>query len=83
MKINVTAEDIRLGKRGTPNSCPIARAIKRRLTNRDVWVSDSEVWVKVPFRRYVDLPKEARDFVKDFDRSRDVKPFSFNLELPQ
>lgn len=32
IKVNVTAEDIHLGRRNNCNSCPVARASKRALT---------------------------------------------------
>ena len=59
------------------NSCPIALAIKNRywiprrvvVGVRDCHIGDNEY----------NLPKEATDFIRKFDKGLEVKPFSFKI----
>lgn len=91
MKISVTAEDIAAG---VPSGafrcehCPIARAIARAVDRAPLAVlvgidrarlhndaRGSDVW-------QVELPAVASEFIVDFDLGRPVKPFDFDLEIP-
>ncbi len=87
MLIEVTAEDIRLGKRDHCYRCPIARAIARELkvplsrkyvevTEKNVFLTTSEVILKK-----AKLSKRAAKFVKDFDNKKTPQPFKFKLEF--
>lgn len=87
MLIEVTAEDIRLGKRDHCYLCPIARAIARELkvplsrqyvevTEKNVFLTTSEVILKK-----AKLSKRAEKFVKDFDNKKTPHPFKFKLEF--
>lgn len=94
-KIEVTAEDIRLGKRGECGSCPVARATKRALTAASglatlsvaafpstIEVSD----VRDPDEDFMGLgwfdpPLKASKFIWNFDAGKPVKPFSFYLNV--
>ncbi len=85
MLIEVTAEDIRLGKRDHCYRCPIARAVARKLkiplirkyvevTEKNVFLTTSEFILKK-----AKLSKRAEKFVKDFDNKKTPKPFKFKL----
>ena len=84
VKIEITANDIRLGKRGQPTSCPIARAIKRELGDHPkVGGSGSfSIMLGGEYQRY-SAPDKAGKFVYRFDTDgKDaVKPFSFVARL--
>jgi hypothetical protein len=88
MKITVTQEHIDRGKRGKCDSCPIALAILD-----DVSIDEAKVgaiiatisrkkpiisWSRVSTEDYY-LPQSAIDFVRKFDDSSHVEPFSFEL----
>jgi hypothetical protein len=87
--INVTQRDIERGIPGKSSSCPIARAVKRtrwgrskltvtvgRFTVRAVSLG---AWGASAYK----LPEDAQNFVSEFDRARDVEPFSFTLEVSE
>jgi hypothetical protein len=71
----------RLDDEERERSCPLAQCMKAR--GLDVFVSDSNVAIKVKGERfYVDLPKSARQQVRNFDLYNAVEELSFDLELP-
>lgn len=93
MWIKVTKLDIERGVRGSAVSCPVARALKRKLN-----------WPRTPFEvetgtinRYtpsevenpyanptkvVELPLRASAFILDFDAGEVVEPISFQVARP-
>jgi len=76
MKITVTAEDIKRGKRHSCERCPVALAISRVLRIRGrVWVDGDSC--EAPSGQRASLPKKVRDFVAAFDDLESVRPFSF------
>ncbi len=78
MKIDVTAEDIKQGVKGSAMSCPIALAVQRKRGYHGATVGYSTCGA-VGRGNWV-LPKVARDFIAGFDNGREVAPFSFNLK---
>ena len=88
--LNVTATDIKLGKRQDGEFCPLARAATRLFTNTAnlmilVMPKYIEMWTIKPgpmIGRYL-LPEEAIAFVRDFDAGRPVAPFTVEVEVPQ
>lgn len=67
--LDITEEDIALGRRADATCCPIARALKRQLN-----VSDVEVGCRTAFVRTNEsesgrysLPVRARTFIERFD----------------
>ena len=90
MRVNVTDEHISGGIRGSYSSCPIALAIRDK-------VSDSRKDEVDVGRLYVSLPAddepsviedyrlsiEACNFIEDYDRGRLVEPFEFELGEPR
>ena len=76
--INVTQECIDKGIKGSPSSCPIAIASNRVLAE-PVSIGIYHMWIDNSSTR---LPSSAFKFRKDFDASKDVSPFSFDIDLP-
>jgi len=91
MKISVTQDHISAGKKEDCQKCPIALAITEALPGIHVSVFGdlkSTCNAPVEFRNaYVRLdgiahylPRDAASFIDDFDYSRKVHPFEFELE---
>lgn len=81
MKIEVTEEDIKNGKRFSPGECPIALAIQRATGKRaTVGTIYATTWEgDVP--KIYNLPQTAIVFIRNFDsKTRVVSPFEFELE---
>lgn len=82
LTINVTAEDIRLGKKDQPASCAIARAAKR-LGLKKVNVDNTLDFSKDGREWFAVLPSKAKEFINRFDDGAKVKPFSFSVEVQE
>ena len=78
MKIEVTAEDIKNGKKLNCFWCPIALAVSRSANTPDCWVDNTRVEIRGMIYQ---LPREAGQFIVDFDKGARVEPFSFELEV--
>lgn len=77
MKVKVEKKHIRKGKKGYPDRCPIALALKDTLGADDVkvWIHCAEV-----NGTFFQLPHTAQLFIQDFDKKKSsVKPFEFEL----
>lgn len=79
--IEVKRRDILLGKRRSSSSCPIAKAIRRRL-KKPIRVGSRLAWLGTN-NTTIGLPMKARDFISRFDGGLKVKPFSFELMVPK
>jgi hypothetical protein len=83
--VRVTGTDIRRGLPGDALSCPIARALRRATGRR--WAASRTV-LRVAEEdgvlggRHLPAPPEAEAFMRDYDRDRKVRPFTFTLDLP-
>jgi hypothetical protein len=84
LKINVTKTDIKRGKRDNRYSCPIARAFQRATGAEKVSVGMFQMHRADKMSVDVPLPPEAKEFVTKFDFKgrQSVKPFSFEVEIP-
>lgn len=89
--IHVTLEDLALGVPSDSRMCPVARAIKRRLSFSNYPVAGIRVYSTViEFYRekrllcIVNPPLIAKNFIKEFDNNSLSKyePFSFILDIP-
>lgn len=86
VRINITAKDIREGKRGEPAGCPAALAISRRLG--EDYCATVSVAVSIRGRKAFDrharvpAPKALNEFVADFDAHQAVQPIRFSLHIP-
>lgn len=80
--IRVTAEDIKSGRRSSPDSCPIASALYRMEFEEGPSVGYDECSFSRGGKRLkVPLPESAQVFIEHFDLGEPVKPFSFYLDL--
>jgi len=85
--INVTQNDINLGKRGSGDSCPIARACKRVKAFKsapDLHVFTTRIALDRTnfYNDGIRLPGIASAFITTFDEGKAVKPFNFIVEVP-
>lgn len=85
MKIQVTDDDIAVGKRGCGDQCPIFHAIKRVMMNENIIVFNHRIQLyDKAFRvaiRSILLPKEVTAFIDSFDDGNPSQPFEFDLPL--
>ncbi len=79
MKVKVRWDDILLGERKEPNTCAIARALKRTTGLPNVQVYPSFATVRNGIHKRYSLPSKATEFIRDFDRKGkfSVRPFTF------
>jgi hypothetical protein len=80
MIIKVEQKHIDAGERGSKCNCPIAISLKETLGIWSVWVSNKTVKIGDKRKR---LPKEAREFISNYDfyDGSPVSPFEFELPL--
>ena len=80
-KIQVTQEHIDKGKRVNPSCCPVALAIR----GKTVWIPNvTSMYVTFDEKIYTAwLPAVAAEFVNSFDSGNPVKPFEFEMKLPE
>ena len=82
MRIEVTAQDIRKGKKSNCMRCPVALAVKRLLPGHEVWADSLsiDVWTHDEYRRVATTPKKVATFMDRFDTGQPVKPFTFTMK---
>lgn len=87
MKFKVLKTDILKGVRGEPDSCPIARCVKRQLKGRvknvNVCIDKIEIF-GIRESMAIPTPTEAAVFIMRFDECRNKKnvdPIEFDLEI--
>ena len=81
--INVTATDIRLGKRKDPRRCPVFRAIRRSIGGY-IYVGNNAVQIRSHpsnVATVVALPMRVDAAITRYDRTGKMKPFSFKLAI--
>jgi hypothetical protein len=85
LRVEVTAEDIAVGRPGKCCYCPVALAISRACGPGFIGVSSKNVGFLFHRARpkFVPLPEVARRFICDFDSGRAVAPFAFDLDVPE
>lgn len=78
MRIHITSEHIRRGKRRNTISCPIALALKEKYYDAYVATNFMQIreqkgdyWQKLRYSRAV------KTFIQKFDAGEEVSPFSF------
>jgi hypothetical protein len=93
LTIAVMEEDIRNGERGNRCNCPTARAVYRELSSH----YDSNVQVNV-FRLTIScrvrtragdvytirghMPEEVCGHISTYDKTGEMEPFTFEIEIP-
>lgn len=83
VRIHVTKNYIKNGKRRNRYSCPISKAVRATLRNKLVKTGVDEIIVDTPKHTLVaKLPKRAQRFIAMFDdRVKPVSPFSFTARF--
>lgn len=82
--IQVTAEDIANGARRNCKACPIALAASRHeCFSNAILLEVGAIYISWydEKSKAVRLPEIAIEFIRDFDKRRDVKPFEFEAIL--
>lgn len=90
MLVRITEENLRLGRRGSPCSCAVARGLADAhpgcwsVTGMFAYLTTDEQYGKEHFRSaltlvYV-LPPDVTDRVVRLDRSEQVAPFEFEVQ---
>ena len=74
--MKIIEEDIKNGVPHNGIACPIANAIRRKYPDAQIIVDRTGTHVKINDLVYP-LPKEAQDFVVNFDTTRKGEPFEF------
>jgi molybdate-binding protein len=83
MKIYVTQRDIDEGIRFNPFGCPVAKAISRQLNcQATICPTHAQIMNRTVTLKFLKLPKEAQDFIINYDAfgKNNVKPFSFEID---
>jgi hypothetical protein len=84
--VEVTQEDIDNGKRGRCFSCPVALAIQRAINKIYGISSGSVTSLHIMYCNshndlvVLETPEYVRQAIKWFDRTGQMKPFTFTLE---
>jgi len=89
LNFRITKNDIKGGEKSNPSNCAIARSVKR---NKKVNIKSVSVFHDVCILKKTDksgklvsyvaaLPTNAQNFVRNFDHSLRVQPFSLNLNF--
>ncbi len=81
MRIEVTAEDIEKGEPRSSCSCPVTLAI-RRATMIDFVMTG---YLRINIGHCIKLfsPDAVKKFISAFDNDEPVKPFEFDLPVPE
>jgi hypothetical protein len=83
--ISVTNSDIKKGKPGMPDDCPVYHAVRNRFSSKvkDVGVVHEHVGIVHAGGSYtINFPKKVGSFITKFDQHKRVKPFKFKLKVP-
>ncbi len=87
IKIQVTDKDINKGRKYSTTNCPIAKAIRRQVKDRQKtsWGANS-ISVTPNFIRFGDnvdakVSRSAKRFMNKFDKGGDVKAFNFIVKV--
>ena len=84
MRRRVTRRDIEDGVQGNSFHCPVARAVRRALRAREVWVREIIIVTRAGTKETYVTPSEVLDFIEHFDSAmlefESPRPFSFTVE---
>lgn len=85
IKIEVTQKDIDSGVESDVEACPVWRGV-RRVVKRGMRVLVDHISIDLRINGMWEelfTPQRAINFMKRFDDGRAVKPFSFDLDIPE
>ena len=77
--IDVTADDIQRGQRGNCRTCPVARAVAKRVFGR---IGVGIALITVGRVVEVSTPDVVVEFIRKFDWKGKADPFSFEIRVP-
>jgi hypothetical protein len=86
--ISVTQQDIDAGEPCHSGNCPVARAIIGVIdTHYDVMVGLDLIWFSYKNHTakvcpLMETPTKVAKFIENFDGNNTVKPFTFELDIP-
>jgi hypothetical protein len=91
LRIKVTKSHIDVGRLGSPDYCPIGVAVNSEIyEGYYAYILEEEIMVINRSEEKYDscvgvipLPRSARRFIARFDKGLTVKPFSFDLVVPE
>lgn len=88
IRINVTQEDIFNGARCSSSKCPVAQALHKIIKPEfhfSIGISDFTLIRRHPSKILAEgvISDEVKTFIRDFDSYNQVKPFSFDLTIPE
>lgn len=78
MKIEVTEDDIKNGKKNNLENCPIFLVLKR-MNLKNLYVTANYIGLMDSTGDKISLPESATRFIYDFDNGKDVKNFEFEI----
>lgn len=78
MRIKVTQDHIDQGERNNSEGCPVFLALHDVFGDRVSSVNGESACID---GAEINLPAKVFDFVRRFDRKKDVIPFEFELEV--
>jgi hypothetical protein len=79
VKVIITPNDIKVGKRKSGGYCPCAYALKRVFRRNDVTVHRGMAFIGC---YHVELPPHIEKWIEDFDQKTLVHSVSFDLADP-
>lgn len=79
INLEITQADIDNGRKQSCGWCPVAIAVKRQLQLDDVSVGIDNIWLGPD--KYTPLPHFIRDWIRNYDASRPVKPFTYKIDV--
>jgi hypothetical protein len=82
--IHVIQDDIDKGSVGSANSCPVARALKRKFPQYGhvlVFTYSVRMWNDINYNAvFYTFPEKVSTFIKAYDRGQKMEPFNFYLK---
>ncbi len=74
--LNVTQRHIDIGTRASNTTCPVALALKQKRSRRADLVNVDPDSIRIGNEKVILSSKDIKQFIKDFDNKRPVKPFT-------
>lgn len=85
IKLSISSDDIKHGVLNCNTDCPVARAVKSVLKykyRRNVRAYNTHVRFTRMIKHFW-YPSSVERFINRFDAGKPVKPFNFELDLPE
>ena len=83
IRIDVTDEDIRLGRKSDCRHCPVANALKRKFSHTSIKVTDSRVTIRDSYSPLIftvyDTSLRLGKFIRSFDKGQKVSAGTYYI----